>query len=38
MIERNYSALIGAHTDAMVRAALLETETGKAEGKVVPLR
>jgi integrase len=38
MIERNYSALIGAHTDAMVRGALLDTETGKAEGKVVPLR
>jgi integrase len=37
MIERNYSALIGAHTDAMVRGALLDTET-VAEGVVVPLR
>jgi len=38
MIERNYSALIGQHTDAMVRGTLLDTETVNAEGKVVPLR
>jgi hypothetical protein len=37
MIERNYSALIGEHTDAIVRAALLDTETANV-ANVVPLR
>ena len=35
-IEKNYSALIGEHTDAIVRGALLDTETARAD--VVPLR
>jgi integrase len=36
MIERNYSQLIGQHSDALVRGALLDTKIAPAD--VVPLR
>jgi hypothetical protein len=38
MIERTYSRFISDHTDALLRAGMFDTEVGKAEGKVVPLR
>ena len=37
MLERTYSRYIGDHSDALARAALLDTAE-PAEGSVVPLR